>query len=148
MFLRVLFFFLFSFITFFISSQDVILKDKKYVLQSVLADVSSQWYKISIYKDGFYKITYEDLISYGISKDLLKPNSIHLYGNATGMLPEENNVLVSDDLIQNAVSYFGLKDGSFDPGDYILFYGFGPDKWVYSNGFFQRKLNIYSNESY
>ena len=148
MFLRVLFFFLFSFITFFISSQDVVLKDKKYVLQSVLADVYSQWYKISIYKDGFYKITYEDLISYGISKDLLKPNSIHLYGNATGMLPEENNVLVSDDLTQNAVSYFGLKDGSFDPGDYILFYGFGPDKWVYSNGFFQRKLNIYSNESY
>lgn len=146
MFLRVLFFF--YIFLFFISSQFAFSNDNKYVLKSVLADESSDWYKISISKDGFYKITYEDLLSFGVPKHLISPFSIHLYGNAPGVLAEDNNVPFIDDLNQNAVSYIGMQDGSFDSGDYILFYGFGPNKWVYSNGFFQRKLHIYSNLSY
>ncbi len=113
-----------------------------------MSDASSSWYKLAINKDGFYKLTYEDLISFGISRNEITSASIHIYGNALGVLPEENYVNLPDDLVQNSVQYFGMDDGSFDAGDYILFYGFGPNKWIYSNGFFQRKLHIYSDLSY
>ncbi len=148
MFIRIFYFFLFLLLPYFISSQVVISKDKKYVSQSVLSDKSSEWYKISVSKDGFYKLTYEDLVSFGISENLITPNSIHIYGDAVGMLPEDNNVFIPDDLLQNAVTYYGMSDGQFNPGDYLLFYGFGPNRWSNSNGFFQRKLNIYSSQSY
>jgi hypothetical protein len=99
--------------------------EKKYLTHSVLSDASSAWYKIAINKDGFYKLTYEDLISFGISRNEITPASIHIYGNALGVLPEENYVNLPDDLVQNFVQNFGMEDGSFDAGDYILFYGFG-----------------------
>ena len=148
MFLRVLFILLFHFFCIFLYAQNSNSTDKKYVSQSVLSDKTSQWYKISINKDGFYSLTYADLLSLGIVKDFITPSSIHIYGNATGVLPEENNVFVPDDLVQNSVQYFGMEDGSFDPTDYLVFYGFGPNRWENSNGFFQQKLNIYSDFSY
>ena len=121
---------------------------KKYASSSVLSDESSVWYKVSINNDGFYKISYEDLIGFGVNPSLISPSSVHVYGNSTGVLAEENNVDFLDDLIQNSVSYFGMKDGVFGPGDYLMFYGFGPNRWELSNGFFQRVLNIYSDYSY
>jgi hypothetical protein len=148
MFLRFFFILLLQFLPFFFFSQVLSSKEKKYLAESVLSDKSSEWYKIAINKDGFYKLTYGDLISYGISTNVITPSSIHIYGNALGVLPEGNNEVLPDDLVQNAIQYFGMEDGSFDAGDYILFYGFGPNKWIYSNGFFQRKLHIYSDLSY
>ena len=93
MFLRFLFVLSLQFIPIFLFSQVFSLNEKKYVLNSVLSDESSEWYKFSIKKDGFYKLTYEDLITYGISTNDITPSSIHVYGNATGVLPEENNIL-------------------------------------------------------
>ena len=148
MFLRFLFVLSLQFIPIFLFSQVFSSNEKKYVLNSVLSDESSEWYKFSIKKDGFYKLTYEDLITYGISTNVITPSSIHVYGNATGVLPEENNILLPDDLVQNSIFYFGMDDGSFDAGDYIMFYGFGPDKWMHSNGLYQRKLHIYSDVSF
>jgi hypothetical protein len=148
MFLRFLFVLSLQFIPIFLFSQVFSSNEKKYLLNSVLSDESSEWYKFSIKKDGFYKLTYEDLITYGISTNDITPSSIHVYGNATGVLPEENNILLPDDLVQNSIFYFGMDDGSFDAGDYIMFYGFGPDKWMYSNGLYQRKLHIYSDVSF
>ncbi len=148
MFLRIFCFCLLFLVPVFISSQVVISKEKKYVPQSVLADIASEWYKIAISRDGFYKLSYEDLISFGISKNAINSSSIHIYGNATGVLPEENDVIIPDDLNQNAVAYYGMSDGTFDSGDYILFYAYGPDRWSYTNGFFQRKLHLYSDQSF
>ena len=33
------------------------------------------------------------------------------------------------DLAKNAIQIVGESDGSFDANDYILFYGWGPDRW-------------------
>ena len=47
------------------------------------------------------------------------------------MLPE---VIMSDrpeDLIEIPIKMVGGDDGRFDANDYILFYGEGPDKWIY-----------------
>ena len=121
---------------------------KKYSLNSVLSDLQSDWFKISINKDGFYKLTYEDLLNYGVDKVKLSSGKIHIYGNALGRLPEDNNAYIPDDLVKNNAQYFGMEDGTFDPGDFILFFAFGPNKLVKLNNQFQRDLNIYSNQAY
>lgn len=123
-------------------------KLKKYVSNSVLADPSNYWYKVKISEDGFYKVSYDDLITFGIDPSLINSNSIHIYGNASGILPEDNDQFINDDLIQNSISYFGLEDGTFDSGDYLIFYAFGPHLWNNNSGFFQRSLNIYSDYSF
>ena len=144
------FFFIFiSFFTvFFVEGQFLQSGSDKFSKSSVLSDGSSLWYKIAIVQDGFHKITYNDLISYGIDKSLINSNSIHIYGNASGKLSESNNQFIVDDLIKNPVKYVGLEDGVFDQDDYIVFYAYGPNGWKLENGFFQRELNIYSNYSY
>ena len=141
------FFFIFiSFFTvFFVEGQFLQSGSDKFSKSSVLSDGSSLWYKIAIVQDGFHKITYNDLISYGIDKSLINSNSIHIYGNASGKLSESNNQFIVDDLIKNPVKYVGLEDGGFDQDDYIVFYAYGPNGWKLENGFFQRELNIYSN---
>ena len=135
-------------ISFVCFSQGVNNNGKKYVSNSVLSDNQSQWYKIAINKDGFFKLTYNDLLGYGIDPVKISPTSIHIYGNATGILPEQNNYNFVDDLVQNTVMYYGMEDGVFDSQDYIVFYGFGPNRFDLVNGFFQRALNIYSDYSY
>ncbi len=121
---------------------------KAFVTQSVLREGSGTWYKISLTEDGIYKIDKEFLEACGISTTGLNPNHINIFGNGEGMLPESNSVYRTDDLAKNAIKIVGDQDGSFDAGDYILFYGFGPYRWS-ANGTaeFQRKMNTYSDVS-
>ncbi len=122
--------------------------DKDFVSNSVLTSGSGEWYKISVVKEGIYKIDKTFLESCGIQTSGLDPDHINIYGNGEGMLPELNSVYRTDDLAKNAIQIVGDGDGSFDEGDYILFYAWGPDRW-YANGStsFDRQKNVYSNVS-
>jgi len=67
------------------------------------------------------------------------------------MLPQPNDIFRHDDLQKNAIEVAGGNDGSFDPGDYILFYARGPHTWVQDDGGckpFKHVFNIYSDVSY
>lgn len=110
---------------------------------SVLA--SGKWYKIKINKDGIYRLTYEDLLDMGFSN----PSAVRLYGNGGTMLPLMNNEARYDDLIENRIFMYKGTDGIFNQGDYILFYGKGPDKWTYNSlsRLFEHQLHAYSNVS-
>jgi len=114
---------------------------------SVLA--TGSWFKFSITADGVYRLTYDDLNKAGIPVSTLDPRNIRIYGNGGGMLPESNDSSRIDDLIENAIYVYGQEDGKFDPGDYILFYGTGPDRWKYSptDKVFHHVRNIYSDVS-
>jgi len=96
---------------------------------SVLA--TGDWFKVSVTKSGVYKLTYAQLKEMGMDVDNVDPQTIRLYGNGGGMLPERNAVFTYDDLVENAILVEDGNDGSFDPGDYLLFFGESPDKWVY-----------------
>ncbi len=125
------------------------IKEKDFVTNSVLAEGSGQWVKIAVTQDGIYKIDKSFLESCGISTSGLNPNSINIFGNGEGRLPELNSIYRTDDLAKNAIQIIGDGDGSFDEGDYILFYGWGPNRWK-ANGTvdFDQDKNIYSDESY
>lgn len=129
------------------SNQAVVTKDFK--SESVLKPGSGQWYKISVKEDGIYKIDKQFLSQCGINVQNLNPNHIHIYGNGEGMLPELNSITRIDDLENNSIYIKGDADGKFDDEDYVLFYGWGPHRWI-ANGTaeFDQRRNVYSDFSY
>lgn len=116
-----------------------------YADHSVLA--TGKWYKIGTDKDGIHKLTYNDLQSFGMDVQSLDPRNIRIYGNGGGMLSETLSDNRPDDLLENPIFVSGENDGKFDPGDYILFYGESPHRWVFDavKGHFNHRQHIYSD---
>ncbi len=116
---------------------------------SVLSDGSI--YKIATTNFGIHKLTYSFLKNdLGMDIDNIDPRNIKLYGNGGGMLPIYSEAERKDDLVENHIYIEGEADGSFDQNDYILFYGQGPDEWVFDaeNGIFNMRKNIYDTRAY
>jgi hypothetical protein len=118
----------------------------KFVTNSAMA--SGTWYRLAIPSSGVYKIDQAFLTSNGINTSGLNPNHIHIFGNAMGMLPEANNIGRPDDLVNNRIFISGDQDGSFDSGDFIMFYANGPDEVRYAGSRLTQIKNIYATESY
>lgn len=118
-----------------------------YTTSSVLA--SGDWFKVRLNKNGIYKITYDELIAMGFDIST-PPSRIAVFGNGGGNLPEKNDVFRYDDLYENPIVVVGGEDGSFDQGDYIIFYGEGPVIWNYNHvsRSFQHQTNYYKDYSY
>jgi hypothetical protein len=116
--------------------------------QSVLA--SGDWFRIRISETGLYKVTYAQLQEMGINVSGLSSSDIRLFGNGGGMLPENNAGFRYDDLQENAIAVNDGGNGIFDPGDYFVFYGIGPDVWKYVPLHFRytHQKNIYSDYAY
>lgn len=119
-------------------------KPKDFVASSVLGDVNSKWYKISVKEDGIYKIDKAFLSSMGIDVASLNPQHLNIYGNGNGKLPELNSVYRPDDLVKNDIQIVGGDDGVFNDGDYILFNAWGPNRLRRSGSSFVREMNPYS----
>lgn len=120
---------------------------KSFAASSVLA--SGTFYKVAVTNDGLYKIDKAFLESIGISTTGLNPNHLHVFGNGAGPLSSDNSKYRPDDLVNNAIEVVGGQDGSFDNGDYLLFYGYGPHRWDNDGtSGFTRTTNVYSDESY
>lgn len=116
----------------------------RFVEQSVLS--SGNWYKIKLYKDGVYKLTYEDLEKIGVSD----PGKLSVYGNVGGMLSFIYSGEQPDDLEQIPVKKVDGGDGQFGKGDYYLFYARGPHRAYYDEtaGVFRSHNHLYSYASY
>jgi hypothetical protein len=120
---------------------------KDYASQSVLKD--GDWYKIAIDTSTIYKIDYQDMVNYGIDPSTIEVEKIRLFGNGGLSLPESLSLEREDDLQELAIKIIGGEDGTFDEGDYILFYATGPEDAVFHKaGFYTYKKNIYTDQSY
>jgi hypothetical protein len=110
---------------------------------------SGSWYKVAVEKRGIYKITYDDFKKMGFDTRI-DPHRIQIFGNAGGMLPQAISVSRPVDLTQNAIFVAGEADGSFDKGDYILFFAEGPDRIQYQvqREIFAYENNLYSEKNY
>tara|TARA_B100000508_G_C11464722_1_gene281063 strand:- start:1868 stop:5629 length:3762 start_codon:yes stop_codon:yes gene_type:complete len=117
-----------------------------YATNSVLG--GGTWYKIAIVEDGIYKIDSEFLKRIGIDPKSVKPNSLRIYGNGGGMLPEDNATSRIDDLAENPVWVSNPLSESFTENDNVLFYGEGPHEWKLSGGKYQFVVNVYSDTNY
>lgn len=72
------------------------------------------YYKFQLAEQGIYRLTYETLDSVGVPVTLIDPRNFQLFTKGK----------------EQAIWVEGEADGSFDPGDYIEFYGEGNDGWL------------------
>lgn len=122
--------------------------NRDYASESVLS--SGSWVKMGILNTGVHKLTYPDIEDMGIDPLTMDVNKIGVFGNYSGLLSEANYNPRPDDLQENSISISGVEDGSFDPGDYILFYAQAATTWKYIlfTGRFDHYNNIYSDTTY
>ncbi len=106
---------------------------------------SGKWYKLSVQLDGVYKIDYSLLRKLGISPDQVDPAKIQVYGGVNGMLPQANSSPRINELKELSIFVKGGEDGKFNKGDYILFFGQGPDSYQLIPG---KKIFGYQNHLY
>jgi len=116
--------------------------------QSVLR--TGDWYKMSVSKNGVYKIDADILKKMGLDPGKIDPRTIKIYGNAGGMLPQANSASRPSDLTELATYLSDTGDGVFNGNDYILFYAQGADQNhfdVKRKTFFYEK-NLYDDNNY
>ncbi|MEM9896632.1 MAG: type IX secretion system sortase PorU, partial [Bacteroidota bacterium] len=71
------------------------------------------------------------------------------FGNdVDGVLPQSNAIERPFDLQEIPILVNGEEDGSFDQGDYVLFYAKGPDKQFWSASGIEYQKNFYSDTAY
>ncbi|MFY0601171.1 MAG: type IX secretion system sortase PorU [Cyclobacteriaceae bacterium] len=117
--------------------------------QSVLS--TGTWHKIGVTESGVYKIDAAFLSNeLNINTSNLDPRSVKIYGHGGGgMLPQGNDVFRYNDPPENAIYASGESDGSFDEGDYFIFYGNSPNKIkLHPNGSLDYSKNLYSDTTY
>lgn len=121
-----------------------------YTYNSVLQ--SGAIYKIAVSQSGIHKLDYNFLKNeLGISNlDQINPRNIRMYGNGGGQLPEIVTSNRIDDLQENAIFIQGEDDGTFNTGDFILFYAEEPGKWIFdpTTRLFDYERNHYTNHTY
>ena len=121
---------------------------RDFAATSVLAQ--GDWFKIAVVESGVYKLSYQQLKDLGMDADAIDPATLQIYGNGAGMLPEKNADYRHDDLRENAIVVEDGKDGSFDEGDFILFYGESQSSWnfVPLKLAFTHTANLYSDSTF
>jgi len=120
-------------------------RPKAYPLNSRLAQ--GDWFRFTLVRDGVYRLSYEFLRDMGVAVDGLASDQINIYGNHFGMLPFENSVPRPTDLLPNAIEVFDGGDGVFGPGDHILFYASGAQRWDLVNDRFVHTKNVYTDSA-
>ncbi len=119
---------------------------RSHAAHSVLAN--GDWYKMGVAESGVYKVDKGVLRSMGLNPQGVNPNNLHVYGNATGLLPQANAAPRPDDLAENNVLFVGNGDNVFDDNEYFLFYSPGAHTWQAQWGIFTHRNNIYSDTTY
>lgn len=119
----------------------------KYASSSTLS--SGNWIRIATDSPGIYKLTFEDLVSMQVPVQGAYSANIRIHGYG-GVLPENAGIERYDDIPELAIMMFDGGDNNFDPGDYLLFYSPGPNKWRYNsqNTAYEFLPNIYSDFAY
>ncbi len=118
--------------------------------QSASVLSSGKWAKASVQFDALYKIDYSLLKKMGINPDAIDAKGIRIFTAFNGMLPQANSSARINDLQEIPIYIKGEDDGKFDNGDYILFYGQGPDTYslLPPKAIFQYENNLYSDKNF
>jgi hypothetical protein len=108
------------------------------------------WAKLSVEKNGVYKIDYEALRKAGFDPEAINPHKLQLFGYPTGMLPQSNSISRPQGLVELAIQVSGEEDGKFNSTDALFFYGQGPDQIGFDEkrGIIAFTNNLYSDKNF
>ena len=103
-------------------------------------------HRVSIDQPGIYKLDYnfiKDKLK--IDPSSINPTRLGIFSNGGGRVPQWNAAPRIDDLEQSASLGFGLEDGQFNQGDYLMWYALGPHSWAFdpSERTYNMELNNY-----
>ena len=110
---------------------------------SVMA--AGDWFRITVDRDGVYRITYAELVNLGLSD----PANVRIYGLGGGMLPDLADKDYPSDLQEIPIFMQMANQREFRSGDYILFYAQGPAVWKYNkeNQTFEHSIHLWDNQA-
>lgn len=111
---------------------------------------TGNWAKIAVSADGIYKITPSYLSENGMGSGH-SINSITVFGNQMGLLPERTNAPRPESLQEVPLQMVDANgDGVFNGSDYALFFAKGPHQWEYLSGLgrYQHTYNVYENYTF
>jgi hypothetical protein len=111
-------------------------------LQRNFFEISENWLKVKIETTGVYKITYQDLNRLGINPNLVSPQTFRLFNIGSYI----TNNQYPDSMIEIPIYVYGEADSSFDPQDYILFWGEGTSGWDSTHQ--KYVTNLFTNYNY
>lgn len=99
--------------------------------------------KIKIQEDGIYKITYDDIVAWGIQN----PQYLKVWTTPQQSLAMKITETSLQSFVEIPLSYNLGEDNIFNSGDYILFYGSSPHTWYYdeTDRMFHHKLDEYND---
>ncbi|MGB0429583.1 MAG: C25 family cysteine peptidase, partial [Bacteroidia bacterium] len=109
---------------------------------------SGTWHKISVTQNGIYKLDKSFFDKNDIDISGTDVNKIAVFGYGGRELPMLNSADRPEDIAQIPSKSFGLTDGSFDNGDYIIFYAQGPLTWQLNNKgtFYKHEKHAYADD--
>ena len=112
----------------------------RYTEKSVLSE--GKWIQLKVTENAVYKLTFDEIKKMGFSD----PSKVKIYGYGGWILDEDFSKPYVDDLPEVSVYLSKGNDGVFNSGDFLLFYGRGPQKWSYnaSSDVFSHENNPYS----
>ncbi|MBD3169845.1 MAG: type IX secretion system sortase PorU, partial [candidate division Zixibacteria bacterium] len=95
-------------------------------------DSASTWYRIKTVAEGLHKISYSFLASAGIFPGDIDPRTFRVWGSPGHNLPTDNDEEYPM-LREMPIFVQGENDGSFDSGDYLLFYAPAVNRFAYDS---------------
>ncbi len=113
------------------------------ITNSVLA--TGDWFKFKVEETGIHRIEKSFLDDLGMDTNNINPQNLKIYSYGGKPLPLYNALNTEFDLPETSIKVIGGEDGSFDSGDYIIFYGTSTKGYDPEN---QTNLNPYSDDSY
>ncbi|UCD06396.1 MAG: hypothetical protein JSV98_03980 [candidate division WOR-3 bacterium] len=95
----------------------------------------SVWFKISVDEAGLYRIGHAEITDAGLEPDQFDPRTMKIFTAPFDILPRTVPLPDSlDSLVEIPVYVSGEQDGVFDPGDYLVFYGYAASHFVADTG--------------
>lgn len=99
------------------------------------------WVKIKVDTTGIYRVTGEELTAIGVPLQGVDPKTLTLWTVGE----HQPLYYYPDSLTPVGILVTGEEDGSFDPGDTIIFYALAPDHWINCCSIYVK--NLYTQEN-
>ncbi len=109
---------------------------------------TGKWVKLEFNQSEVYKITYNDLKSWGFNLSNMDPRDIHFFAVQGSELSLVNKAdFANGHAPEIPIHIQGEDDGVFDPTDYILIFKESIRTWKFSNNQFRHAIHKYSDVS-
>ena len=115
-----------------------------YVLQAQSFLATGKWVQIQIDNSGIHKITKSELSKMGLDVQNTNPRNFQLFGIQGAELSQMNYSYPAPQSPEIPIYIEGEQDGTWDDGDFILFYGQSTSDWTYTGSEYRNFTNFYS----